>query len=202
MPRPDPGAGVFTTLLSDGGRPTYLAEHLARLEASSRTLYGRRLPDRIGRRIRDAAALSFEQQRLRVTALPDGEVTIEAFTIDSSEETVVLDPVCLPGGLGAHKWADRRLVVAWERRTAPAEPLFCDLDGTVLEASRWAVVADLDGELVTPPADGRILPSVGIAVMHEMVRPQARALTVADLERARQLYVVNAVRGMVPARLA
>ncbi|MEI2701286.1 MAG: chorismate-binding protein [Baekduia sp.] len=202
LPRPGARSGVFTTLLADGGRALHVTEHLARLEASSRELYGRRLPDRIARRIRDAAASSFDQQRLRVTVLPNGEVTIEAFTIETAAETVSLTPVCLPGGLGAHKWADRRLVVAWEERTAPAEPLFCDLDGTVLEASRWSVVADLDGELVTPVADGRILPSIGIATMHQMVRPQPRMLTLADLERARELYVVNAVRGMVPARLA
>jgi para-aminobenzoate synthetase/4-amino-4-deoxychorismate lyase len=200
LPRPDPQAGIITTLRADAGHAERLGEHLSRLERSSRLVYGLHLPDRIGRKVRDVAAQTFDSQRIRVTMTPTGEATVEAWTIDAADEPIVLEPVCLPGGLGPHKWADRRLVNALEHHTAPAEPLLCDLDGIVLEATRWALVAELDGALVTPPDDGRILPSLGISTMHEAIRPVAMRLTLSDLARARVIYVVNSVRGMVPVQ--
>ena len=198
LPRPDPAAGLYTTLRASDGRVEHLAEHWARLERSARAIYDCNLPDRLRREVRDTAAQTLEPQRIRVTVLPDGTADLEAWTIEAPEAPVTLEPVCLPGGLGAHKWADRRLVNALERHTAPAEPLFCDLDGTVLEASRWALVTELDGAMVTPVADGRILPSLGVATMHEAVRPEPRPLALDDLARATDVYVINAVRGMVP----
>ncbi|MDP9384183.1 MAG: aminotransferase class IV, partial [Actinomycetota bacterium] len=71
---------------------------------------------------------------------------------------VRLRSVCVPGGLGAHKWLDRRLLDALAT-AAPGElPLLVDLDGLVLEASRANVLV-LEGDaLATPPLDGRILP--------------------------------------------
>jgi len=198
LPRPDPAAGLCTTLRASDGRVEHLAEHWTRLEHSARAVYGHNLPDHLRREVRDTAAQTLEPQRIRITVLPDRSTHLEAWTIEAPEDPVTLEPVCLPGGLGAHKWADRRLVNAFEQHTAPAEPLFCDLDGSVLEASRWALVAELDGGLVTPLADGRILPSLGVATMHQALRPEQRPLTLDDLARASDLYVINAVRGMVP----
>jgi branched-subunit amino acid aminotransferase/4-amino-4-deoxychorismate lyase len=61
--------------------------------------------------------------------------------------------MCIPGGLGAHKWADRRTV---EGLHGP----IVDTDGAVLEAT-WANVVLVEGDrLVTPRADGRLLPGV------------------------------------------
>lgn len=198
LPRPDPAEGIITTLRADDGRAEHLAEHLTRLKRSSRAVYGHHLPDHLGREVRDTAARTLAPQRIRITAHPDGRTDVEAWTIDAPELPISLEPVCLPGGLGAHKWADRRLVNALEQHTAPAEPLLCDLDGSVLETSRWALIAELDGVLVTPPADGRILPSLGIATLHAALRPEPRVLTLEDLARASDVYVINAVRGMVP----
>ena len=65
-------------------------------------------------------------------------------------------PSGCPGGLGAHKWRDRRLVEALQAELG-AIPLLIDADGAVLEAAManvWLVEGD---DLVTPPADGRIL---------------------------------------------
>lgn len=198
LPRPDPRAGVRATLRAEDGRASHVAEHIGRLEASTKTLYGVTAPDDLRRRIRDVAAATLDPQRISVTITPSGEAEITAITIDAGDDPVRLTPVCVPGGIGAHKWADRRMLVALEAAFAPHEPLLCDLDGVVLEASRWAVAAELDGRLVTPPADGRILPSLGVAVLHEAIRPEPHPLTLDDLARASAVYVINAVRGMVP----
>jgi para-aminobenzoate synthetase/4-amino-4-deoxychorismate lyase len=102
---------------------------------------------------------------------------------------VAVTPVEVPGGLGAHKWRDRRLLDALGPDPVP---LLTDDDGTVLEAA-WGNLWIIDGDrLITPPADGRILPgvtrgrllqlapSLGLEVREEAV-PLARARSAAAM---------------------
>jgi para-aminobenzoate synthetase/4-amino-4-deoxychorismate lyase len=67
--------------------------------------------------------------------------------------------VVLPGGLGAHKWRDRALVEALAQRLG-AVPLIVDADGAVLEAAHANLFLVEGDRLVTPPADGRLLPGI------------------------------------------
>ncbi len=70
----------------------------------------------------------------------------------------------VPGGLGRHKWTDRRLIDAMEAASGDELPILVDADGYVLEASRASVfLLDPGGVLRTPPDDGRILPGVARA---------------------------------------
>ena len=55
--------------------------------------------------------------------------------------------------------ADRRLLAGADAALAPRLPLLLDGDGAMLEASRGNLFVVHDGELVTPPTDGRILPA-------------------------------------------
>ena len=76
-------------------------------------------------------------------------------------------PLAVPGGIGAHKWADRRLLErARRRRGHAADPRSWWTDGTVLETSRGSVFLVRDGCSLTPPADGRLLPGVTRAACH------------------------------------
>jgi len=87
----------------------------------------------------------------------------------------------LPGGLGPFKWRDRTLVDELTR-LCDGLPLLVDSDGSVLEASManlWIVEGDA---LVTPPADGRILPGVTRARL--LALPDAREEPI-ELERLR-----------------
>jgi para-aminobenzoate synthetase/4-amino-4-deoxychorismate lyase len=105
---------------------------------------------------------------------------------------VRLEPRTLAGGLGPHKWLDRPQDPAW---------LAVDLDGTVLEAA-WAnvFIEDRDGALLTPPADGRILPGLTRARLLAVHGAEA-ALTLADLEHARAILLTSSVRLVTPAGL-
>ena len=116
---------------------------------------------------------------------------------------VTLMPFVLPGGLGAHKWCDRRLLEALGERTAGAVPLLVDGDGRVLEAAYANVWIVERGELLTPPADGCILPGVTRAGLLA-AEPAAREVEIGleRLERADAILLTSSIAGRHAARLA
>ena len=102
-----------------------------------------------------------DRARIRVILSPDGHAAVERLPLTRNPSLHHLTPHLLPGGLGRHKWADRRLATA-----LGADAILLDADGQVLEAT-WANVILREGDrLVTPPADGRILPGVRRAQLH------------------------------------
>lgn len=206
--RPDPALGVFTTMLVRDGVAENVGVHLARLEASVRELYRRSLPgdleDRIG-----AAAAAHPFQRLRVLVGDRGlSVEVETARLQSEPEPqpAVLAPAYLPGGLGAHKWRDRRLLDRLERSLG-ALPLIVDLDDQVLEAATANVLIVEGATVVTPPLDGRLLP--GTVREQALAAAPAAGLRAAEepiaLERlaaADEVLLSSAISGVRPAALA
>jgi para-aminobenzoate synthetase/4-amino-4-deoxychorismate lyase len=205
---------VFETLLVANGAPVELDAHLARLAASTAALYGQEPPRTAAELVRERARAT-ELGRLRLDVAPDGggSLAAEAKVVDVEpalvfppwEGAVELAPVVVPGGIGAHKWADRRLLDEAQADVGAALPLVLDRDGTVLEVSRGNVFLVRDGALVTPAADGRLLPGVargrvvdvaaraGIAVREEVVSSAA-------LAGAEEVFVTGSVRGVEPVR--
>jgi para-aminobenzoate synthetase/4-amino-4-deoxychorismate lyase len=212
--RPDPALGVFETILVRGGGPVDLRAHLARLERSVGTLYGSELPGHLDTRILAAASAS-PTQRLRVLALPatashaepggaraavSVEIDAEPLAAEPAPDPVVLAPAVLPGGLGAHKWHDRRLVDELAERV-DAVPLIVDLDGDVLEAA-YANVFIVEGtHLVTPPLDGRQLPGTVRARVLALHPAREERLTLDRIAGADELLLASSIRGLHPARL-
>jgi para-aminobenzoate synthetase/4-amino-4-deoxychorismate lyase len=203
--RPEPGRGVLSTLLVRKGEAVDLPAHLQRLRDSVHELYGRALPRELEARVA-IAARPHDLGRLRIAV--EGEtVEVEATPLPdlSTSEPVRLAPAVLPGGLGAHKWRDRRLLDDLERRLG-AVALLVDLDGEVLEAAHanvWIVEGDC---LVTPPLDGRILP--GTARARLLGTPPAgmsareEPVDLERLEAAGELLLTSSLRGLHRAVLA
>lgn len=206
---PDRGQGLLETVLIHGRRPVALDAHLERLGRSLATQLGAPLPEDARERA-IGAARGVDSGRMRLVVAPDGggcrtEVGALApgAVFPRHRGAVDLRGFRRPGGLGAHKWADRSAVPA----TADGStPLLLDDTGEVLEAA-WANVfaAGPDGALRTPPLDGRILPGVtraavveiareaGIEVKEERLRPGA-------LLGASEVFLTASIRGVVPAR--
>ncbi len=203
--RPDPSAGVFETVLVTDGLADRLDEHLARLDASLLELYGVQLaPDTVGR-VRSAAAGRCGRWRLRVIATVDGASTVDISAAGPGPDAPrVLTPFALPGGLGAHKWRDRRLLDALGQSAAGTTPLLVDIDDLVLEAA-YANVWIVDGDaLVTPPADGRILPGITRARLLA-AHPAAAREEPIDLPRLRDadaIFLTSSIADRHPALLA
>ena len=202
--RPDPAAGVFETLLVADGRPVALERHLARLARSIGTLYRRRLTAGLAEAM-VAAAWRVQQARLRVSYRPAADgFDVELTDLPERQLPFDLVPRTMPGGLGAHKWIDRRPL---EALGGDGEPLLCDLDGLVLESARASVFAvQASGRLVTPPTDGRILPGVTRARVLELARTlgfevRVRPIDLGELARASELFLTGSLGGVQPAQL-
>ena len=96
-------------------------------------------------------------------------------------------PTVIRGGLGPHKWLDRRLLADMARSMAlePGEQLLIeDADGDVLETDRANVFAVINGVLHTPPADGRLLPGVTRDVLLRAAGIEGVGTSVTPLSRA------------------
>ena len=208
--RPRPAAGVFTSLVVRDGVAAGLGEHLSRLADSARVLYGKELP----RRLHDDLARCLAGRpagRLRITVQPLGgplHSSVECVPLEDGPGVADLVPVVVPGGIGGHKWADRRLLTRYAA-TAGAGPrtqlLIEDADGSVLETDRASVFAVIDGVLRTPPADGRLLPGVTRAAILRLTAvaglpARVGPLKSGDLRHATEMFVTNSVRGILPVR--
>jgi para-aminobenzoate synthetase/4-amino-4-deoxychorismate lyase len=203
---PRPAWGVFETMRVDGGQVALLERHLARLGASSEEVFGRRLPEHLRDELAEVASGLDGPHRLRVALrLAGGPLRVELAAEPLSgepDEPVSLEPVVLPGGLGGHKWLDRRLLAAL--RPAGLAPfdqlLLVDADGQVLEAERANLFALIDGVLRTPEASGALLPGIARAVVLEEasrlgLEVDVGPLRLGELERASEVFVTNALWG-------
>lgn len=209
--RPDPARGVFETLLVVDGRPLELDAHAERLGGSLAALYRSARPLDARRLLLDRAA-GLRLARLRLTAAPlagerlGAELAAErldpGLLFPGPERGAELRSLAVEGGLGAHKWADRRLLERAEARgPAGALPLLLDGDGAVLEASRANLFAVRDGVLLTPPADGRIVAGIARRRLLELAREEGceareERLSLDDLHAADEVLLTGSVRGV------
>ena len=208
---PRPCAGVFSSLLVTDGQTRGLADHLARLASSVRDLYGKDLPAALQADLA-ACLASAPTGRLRITVRPVGgplQATVEVVPLPPAPAAVgaiTLRPATVAGGIGGRKWRDRRLLAelaAHAGVTADEQVLITDETGEILETDKANVFAVIDGVLLTPPADGRLLPgTTRAAVMRaartEGIRVGQKPLTLDDLANASEVFVTNAVAGVLP----
>jgi para-aminobenzoate synthetase / 4-amino-4-deoxychorismate lyase len=211
--RPDPGKGLFETVLVSGGHAVELERHLERLSASAAAVYGVTLPPGLAADVRAAAQASVAagaadaaraRARLRITLRAPAEVHIEVSAAGVGDGAITLIPVTVAGGLGPHKLLDREPLIEFER---PGQAgLICDADGTVLEASFANVWALIDGRLITPLADGRLLPGTIRARLLEAghaagVELASAPFTLQQAHAAQALLTTSSIRLAAPAAL-
>jgi para-aminobenzoate synthetase/4-amino-4-deoxychorismate lyase len=205
---PERDMGLFETLLILNGEPVELDAHLGRLAASLRELFGAELPARLAEDVVDHAR-DLSLGRMRVDVDPAGaRATLKTQPVDPAdffpapERGATLRSVFADGGLGRHKWADRRPL---GEAAGIAVPLLFDRNDEVLEAGRANVFAAYGQVLVTPMADGRILPgtarAAAIAIADdEGIELQERCLRREELLMADEIFLTGSVRGVEPAR--
>lgn len=162
-PLPDPALGIFETMLVKDGELPMGDAHYLRLATSARELYSAEIPiPPAGPRPRPRRWWS---GRTRLKFVPGEGLSAEVGPlghVGPDPGYASIAAFLLPGGLGAHKWADRRLVDALTQEAGEGVlPLLIDSDGAVLEATWANVLIEERGRLISPPADGRSLPGIG-----------------------------------------
>jgi para-aminobenzoate synthetase/4-amino-4-deoxychorismate lyase len=200
---------VFTSLRITGGYGHDLEAHLARLDESAWQLFGKHLPPSLPAQL--AACLAERPSgRLRIMARPAGgplQVTVESIPAGPAPAAVALRSVIIPGGLGAHKWRDRRLLAALTETASPGPGehlLIEDSSSDVLETDRANLFAVIGGVLYTPPADGRLLPGITRAAILRLaeqdgITTKEEPLSQQRLLDAGEVFVTNSVQGILPA---
>jgi para-aminobenzoate synthetase/4-amino-4-deoxychorismate lyase len=211
-PPPDPRQGVFETLLVADGEPVELEAHLARLASSTGELFGEE-PPLEARELVNRHARTLELGRLRLDVVPDPEGRLAAAVKVASVEPALVFPswdraatlaaIVVRGGIGGHKWSDRRLLDQAQSDCGAALPLVLDEDGSVLEVSRGNVFLVRDGSLVTPLTDGRLLPGVARRRVMEAaaaagIRIHEEVVSHDQLTGADEVFVSGSVRGVEP----
>jgi para-aminobenzoate synthetase / 4-amino-4-deoxychorismate lyase len=203
---PEVGDGVFETLLVREGLAVDLPAHLDRLAHSVAGLYDARV-DRapLEHAVRRAAARRAGPARLRVSWSPaDRRAHVETREIDEPRlDPRTLSVLRLPGGLGGHKWIDRRLIDRTRTASGADDVLVVDERALVLECGTANVFVVLDGEVVTPPLDGRILPGVVRGHVLDLLRRRGipvteRPVPLPELAHAREVFTTSSIRGVQP----
>jgi para-aminobenzoate synthetase/4-amino-4-deoxychorismate lyase len=181
--RPDPAKGLLETIAVRDGKLIDAAAHLARLADSARALYGIRVAPELRPEI--------ELGRLRVVVSARGDIRVEQYEETPNPASTVLEPRALAQGLGPHKWADR-----------PGEPHWLIVDGEdVLETATANIWIERQGELITPPADGRILPGITRARLLKS-RGREQRITLGELRGAEVIFLTSSIRLVTPAGLS
>lgn len=200
--------GLIETLRCEDGALPLLGRHLARLAASARHLGLDVNVAEARRRLLEAAAGAGPgRHRVRLVALGGAlEVGVApAPAAPSSPLPVALAraPVSRRDHRLFHKTTRREPYEA-RRREAPGafDVLLANEEGEVTEFTIGNLVAEIDGAQWTPPRDCGLLAGVQRAELLARGEVRERVLRVGELARASRLWLVNALRGRVPVRLA
>jgi len=205
---PERAFELIETMRVEDGACALLHRHLARLAASARHLSFRfEAPDVRQAFAHEAAALGHGAHRLRLHLDEAGRVRFDASALPVALEKPV--PVALARApVSRRDWrlfhkTTRREVYDERRRERPDafDVVLRNEEGELTELSIGNLVAEVGGERVTPQREAGLLAGVFRAELLARGEIRERPLRIEHLRRARQLWLVNALRGWVPVRL-
>jgi branched-chain amino acid aminotransferase len=222
------GDGLFETLQAEAGRVRFLTEHLERLAASARTLrlpFPANAPweERLAQLLaanglsRGAARVKILLTRGVASGLglpeecrPTLVIYAEAYTPPSPEAYAAGWPVAVfPEGrstfVGRHKSLNYLFYLAARQFAldqGAKEALILEADGLVSEGAATSLVYLQQGQYYQP-ASASALPGVTITVLGRGLAARglplkARRTTVAQLQAADGLWLVNSLMGLMP----
>jgi para-aminobenzoate synthetase / 4-amino-4-deoxychorismate lyase len=153
----------------------------------------------------DHLALSFsEPMRVRLVLTRNGTLDHQAVPLPQAPATS-LKASLAPAPVNSDEVFLFHKTTRREMYPPPApgmdESLLYNQRGELTEFSIGNLVAELDGEHLTPPLDCGLLPGTMRAELLESGQIRERILTLDDLPRCTQLWLINAVRGWVKVQL-
>jgi branched-subunit amino acid aminotransferase/4-amino-4-deoxychorismate lyase len=207
------GLGLYETLKLVGGVPVFFAEHVARLEGGLAELGLERPAEQTELaaqicRIADASAVGDGACRLLVTAgPPEGRPSL---IIQADTRTFPARPLRVIAYRGVRVSASLKAMTVMQSYLAQQaalkagvdDAILVDDDGRIFEGATSNVFIVREGGLITPPAEGAILPGVLRAKVEELATRDGIAvaeayLRVADLRVDDGMLLTSSVRGIV-----
>jgi len=191
--------GLIETMRASGGRLPWLSRHLARLKASIAALGVRAPSDDFVALVRFAVGSGERGDRVVRLQLTDGQVEIATREVNTERDVaiVVSTEVHAPY---PHKTTRRDLfgrALANARRAGAHDALLLTPEGYVAEGTAWNLFWWDKDDLCTPAADLGILCGIGRQRVLELTPVQEVRAPLARVA-GRSLFLVNAVRGIVP----
>lgn len=208
--KPRPPFSLLETMLwtpADGIR--LLELHLARMRASAGYFDFPCDDARIRADIeRLAGGLPRAPQRLRLLLAEDGTPTLQSAPLAPwgagpfLRVALARRPVDRADAFLYHKTTNRRVYEAAKADFPDRDDVILfNADGEATESTVANLAAEIDGVLCTPPVDCGLLPGVGRAELLARGVLRERRISLAELRAARRFFLLNSVRGLVPAIL-
>lgn len=211
------GHGLFETIKVHDGRPVFFAAHHARLTASAHALdlpYQLPLATLRERLLTVIKVNDLTHGSAKITVFNDGDtlgelITTRAFAYSAETYARGFRLQTRPtgrrvSGLTGHKTLNYLENIRARRAALAAghdEALFLDTTGEVIEGAGTNLFIVRDGVAHTPPLASGPLPGIARAQVLSLLGP-ARAretvITAADLDTAPEIFVTNALLGIVP----
>jgi para-aminobenzoate synthetase/4-amino-4-deoxychorismate lyase len=206
-----PPLGLFETIRVEDGRCLRLDRHLARMASSAEHLgisFERISALRTLEAELTATPARVGVARARLDLAPTGALaaTVAPHRDHSGTEALPVSMATTPVDATDvrlyHKTADRRL---YDDALAAAlgmfDVLLWNADGFATELTRGNLVAQIEGERVTPPIECGLLGGTFRAELLDRREVRERFVSLDDVRGAERLWFVNSLRGWVPIRL-
>ena len=187
------GVNVFETFRTYGRTPFGFAQHMARLRGSAAG-FGIAVPDGL-----EDELLSYLEDDvvIRVMLTAGGNRAVEIYPVPQERigRPVTVAAVDFAPPLGFVKHGSRAFGIAMARQHGVEEVLWTS-DGLLLEGMRSNLIGVVDGQLVTPPADGRILDGVTRRAMRQVSPIREAPLRLQDCD---ELWLSSTLKELAPA---
>lgn len=205
LTRPAPAFDLFTTMRWTPSEGFFLRERHIRRLVDSAHYFGFHLDVSALEAYLDHLAKSFtEPMRVRLVLTRAGTLDHQAMPLPQAPATglkasLAPAPIHTDEVFLFHKTTRREMYPP----PAPGadEVLLYNQRGELTEFTIGNLVAELDGERLTPPLDCGLLPGTMRAELLASGQIRERILTLDDLSRCTQLWLINAVRGWVKVKL-
>ena len=207
----DPGFVLIETLRAERGTCPLFVLHLQRLERSARALgFACDLAEISMRLAAEVSASVSSVFRVRMTLAHGGQFRITRSPLEEDHRSwrIALAEERLDASdyLLGHKTSARsRYDHALSRLVDTPEVfdgVFLNQHEEVCEGARSNIFIERDGLLLTPPLRCGVLPGVMRQSLLNSGRAVEQVLHYADLVQAPAIYMANALRGLVPVKLA
>lgn len=200
-----PEFSLLETMKLVAGSYDLLEQHMARLLGSA-SYFG--IP--LDRTALDAAleqyvkAYERETRRVRLLVSPEGAITLEGTPLVeqpavSQPFAVAKRPISSTNPFLFHKTTERAIYQVHKNEFPDAfDVLLWNERGELTEFTIGNLVVEIDGEKLTPPVGAGLLAGTLRAELLAQGMIEERVLTMDDLTRATQIWLINSVRGWVP----